>query len=336
VEITFQILTSRPGPGVEAIWNACLDSAEFASYYVSPAIFYDPIFAATNPFAILAVAGSEIRGVLTGIYQNGNIRCFPTTCPEPEADRALALGLLSFAAKKAHLITVYSWTPPLGFAEAKFRSRRITLPLATILLDLGKGTETLFKELSETRRKQIRRALKAQVVVEELRVEDFDQYYQLYTDWCRFKGLVARPYEYERSYLTERANRLVLAARHQGKLVGVSIFRFRQPGIMESAANVSRREDTGLYQNDLLYWKAIEWAASRKLRYFSTTGSHFFLQRFGGTLKETYEYKRDMTLLRRHLLSDIVGDMALSAYKRMPESIKAPAKTLFRRRSEAE
>lgn len=345
MKIEFQIVTSRPAPEIEAAWNACLDSSEFASYFVSPAIFYDPFFARTSPFAILAVAGNQVRGVMTGICERAGIRCglpaspqvcFPDAHPEPEAERALALGLLNFAAEsKCNLITVYSWTSLPGLAGPKFRARRITIGVAPILLDLGKGAEVLFKEMSETRRTRIRRALKAKVLVQDLRGEDFDQYYQLYCEWCQFKGLVPQPHEYQRSYLFERSNRLVLAAHHDDRLVGVSIFRFRQPGIMEYAANVSRRNDTRLYQNDLLLWKAIEWAASRKLRYFSTAGSHFFLQRFGGTLKETYEYRRDLTLLRRHLLSDIVRDVAVSTYRRMPAFLKVPVKALLKRGVEA-
>jgi hypothetical protein len=40
-------------------------------------------------------------------------------------------------------------------------------------------------------------------------------------------------------------------ARHDGRVVGVSTFRFRKPGIVEYAANVSRRKETRIRQNDL-------------------------------------------------------------------------------------
>jgi hypothetical protein len=61
--------------------------------------------------------------------------------------------------------------------------------MCTILLDLSKGKDWLFRQCSERRRNKIRRAMKAGVEVAEMNTDwDFDEYYELYRDWCDFKN----------------------------------------------------------------------------------------------------------------------------------------------------
>jgi len=174
--------------------------------------------------------------------------------------------------------------------SAGFRLRKFDVPMCTILLDLSKGKDWIFRQCSETRRNLIRRAMKAGVDITEMDVErDFDGYYELYRHWCGFKNIACQPYDVQRSSFEAKRNRLVLVARLNGRVVGVSSFRFRRPGVVEYAANVSRREETRIRQNDLLLWGGIEWAVDqRDFSYFSMAGAHFFLQKFGGdSLVET-------------------------------------------------
>jgi hypothetical protein len=49
-----------------------------------------------------------------------------------------------------------------------------------------------------------------------------------------------QPYEIQRAVFELGGNRLRLVARHNGRVIGVSTFRYRRPGIMEYTANVSR------------------------------------------------------------------------------------------------
>jgi lipid II:glycine glycyltransferase (peptidoglycan interpeptide bridge formation enzyme) len=70
-----------------------------------------------------------------------------------------------------------------GLKAAGFRLKKFNVPMCTILLDLSKGKDWLFRQCSERRRNKIRRAMKAGVEVAEMNTDwDFDEYYELYRD----------------------------------------------------------------------------------------------------------------------------------------------------------
>jgi hypothetical protein len=337
------VLTSSPSEEVLGAWNDCLDCAEFASHYTSPEFFREPYFCGLDQFAILARDETgRVCGVLTGLRRGSQLVCGAEGSPQlcfrrdvdlPTAGLALATGLVEYAASSDQAITVYSWSPIEGFARIGFRSRTLVAPLGTIVLDLSRGSERLFKEFSQTRRNQIRRAMREKVEISEMDVtNDFDDYYALYAHWCGFKGVPAHPYELQRSVFEMQGNRLILVARHRGKMIGVSTFRFRRPGIIEYAANVSRREETKVRQNDLLIWKAIEWAAKQpRIGLFSFAGAHFFLQMFGGQMRPVHRYRIDRTLFRRHDLKENLKDAAMGAFRVLPPGVRTKLKAAWRR-----
>jgi hypothetical protein len=342
--VSFEIVTAHPDVRLAAAWNECLDECAFASHYTSPAFFSEPYFRDFAPFAILALHGATVLGVLTGTSHGGFTVCgmhaSPQLCirggaPEDEVATSLVAGLQAHLTKQQRLVTVYAWSSLDCFCRAGYRELIIGTPMATTLLDLSRPADVLFRQFSETRRNKIRRAIKAGVEVTEMDIaEEFAAYYDLYTHWCEFKHIARQPYDVQRAAFENRENRLVLVARHGGKIVGVSTFRFRKPGIIEYAANVSRREETRIRQNDLLLWKAIEWAAIARLRYFSMAGSHFFLQKFGGATHPTYRYTKDRTLLRRHDFAEALRSAAIRALHHLPNGVQQRLKRL--RRTEPE
>ena len=100
---------------------------------------------------------------------------------------------------------------------------------------------------------------------------------------------------------------------------------------MEYTSNASRREDSNLKQNDLLVWRAIEWAVrQRSFRYFSMTGAHYFLQAFGGQQYATLRYSLDLTMFRRRHLRESARDAALAAYNALPQRAKRGLKKMLR------
>src|SRR5262249_7251406 len=158
-------------------------------------------------------------------------------------------------------------------SETGFRQREISGEGGIVMLDLTRGPVQLFKKVSERRRTFIRRAIRAGVSVSPLdKRSEFDECYSLYTDWCAFKGLPAEPAYVQEAAFALTNNRLVLAARYSGKLIAVSTFRFQRGGLIEYAANWSRREETKVRPNDLLLWRSIEWAISEGFTAFSLGG----------------------------------------------------------------
>ena len=345
--MSFIIVTSPPAGPVLDSWNASLDQSDFASHYTSPAFLIEPYFAGKNPFAVLAVdASGVVLGVATGLRSATQITCgasgSPHVCIRRGVDQAavsaaLLDGVESHARNGGSELTeIYAWEP-LAAAKARgFRVSQCRAPLGTIVLDLTHGAEGLFKEFSETRRNKVRRAIRANVEVTEFDIErDFDAYYEIYLHWCSFKHLPPQACDVQRKVLAMPGHRLALVARHEGQIIGVSTFRYRDPGVMEYAANVSRREQTKVRQNDLLIWRAVEWACARKgISLFSMAGAHFFLQKFGGEMRSTYRYRKDRTLFRRHDLADFGRTIVVKSYQALPDSVRSRLKRLLNKSDE--
>lgn len=182
-------------------------------------------------------------------------------------------------------------------AEALSAEERARIPEADALL----------RDCHQRNRYNIRRATNSGVEVTRMDIDrDFDEHYALYQHRRAFKRFAAQPYEVQRAALAPGVNRLLLVARHEGRMVGVSTFRFRRPGIIEYAANVSRREESKLKQNDLLVWRTIEWSTQQKdLQFFSMTGAHVFLQHFGGQRRAIYRHALDRLPFREHVLTEM-------------------------------
>jgi hypothetical protein len=335
-------LTVRPDDVTAAAWNDCLDNSEFAGFYTSPEFFDIPYFRSSGAFAILAERDGVVHGVATGVVSRLEMSCglsgSPQICIRRNTDaeavgRALAAGLKNHGVRSTKFVSAFTWGEVSGFASAGFRFRRYDAPLSTILLDLSRGTDVLLSECHSARRVNIRRAIKTGVEVLEMNVErDFDDYYALYSHWCELKQLPRQPYDVQRAVFESKGNRLLLVARHDGRMIGVSTFRFRRPGIMEYTANVSRHDERKLKQNDLLMWRAIEWATRQaNIRYLSMAGAHTFLQRFGGEVHPTYRYSLDLTTFRRRDLAESAHAIAIRTYRALPNVAKSTIKKLLQR-----
>jgi len=334
------ILTSPPDDSTIAAWNDCLDNSEFAGLYVTSDFLRVLYFKDQRPFAVLAVSDGVVHGVVTGVVGDRDIECGHSGSPQiclrrgssPEAvGEVLAEGLRRQVLPSTEFIGAFAWTEVTGLQAAGFRPRRFEVPWGTIVLDLSKGADALFKEFSARRRYNVRHAIKAGVAIEEMNIDrDFDEYYALYSQWSDFKSQTLRPYQIQKEVFASGGNRLLLVARHKGRIVGVSTFRYRRPGIMEYTSNVSRREDSSLKQNDLLVWRAIEWSVQQKdFSHFSMTGAHYFLQAFGGQQRPTVRYSLDLTTFRRRDLAQSARDTALAVYRALPEPAKRGLKKML-------
>ena len=102
--------------------------------------------------------------------------------------------------------------------------------------------------------------------------------------------------------------------------------------MVEYSANVSRKEDSIHKQNDLLLWSALEWATdSGNFKVFSMAGSHFYLSKFGGIHKSTYEYKKDITTLKFHRISDNIKRSIFNIYRSLPIGLRNFLKNIAQR-----
>jgi len=327
--MNFRVLHEFPSAEIERAWRDCLTRVDMPSHYDAPEYFLEPLRVGNRAFAVLALDDNRVRGVLTGFHRDGHVisglPSRPQICVDSTQDagttlEALAQGLLA-EADSSQLVSVYTWSslklPP--FSEHGFRCRQL---LGTVVLDLTRGADTLFKEFSKDRRRNIRYAEKHGVEVSEATTDqDIVDAYAVYSTW---RGTERKKVQGDWSFeafektVRLRNNRRLFLARSSGRVVAINIFRFFPGGLFESAANSSLDEFMHLKPNDLLQWKGIEWACRQGLRRHSLGGAHSFLKRFGGTVVPILRYRLDRTWLRRHDLREGVQDMGRRIARKLP------------------
>jgi Acetyltransferase (GNAT) domain len=74
--------------------------------------------------------------------------------------------------------------------------------------------------------------------------------------------------------------------------------------VVEHAGGSSLASTLHLRPNDLLHWRAIEWACAEGLSKCSLGGHSLFLRKFRGEVVPTIRYRLDLSLFRRHIIRD--------------------------------
>lgn len=332
IVMKFEILHEFPSAGLERSWREFLTRVDMPSHYDSPEYFHDPLRSGSEAFAVLALDGNDVHGVLTGFHLDkevfSGLSSRPQICVDGQNTTAtlecLARGLLA-ESHQAELLQIHTWAsldlPPfslLGF-------RRTELP-GSVVLDLTRGAEALFKEFAKDRRRNIRFAEKQGVEVREaITSEDIRAAYEVYTAWRKTERKKVRgdwSFENFQKTVSLRGNRRLFLAWYAGKVIGINIFRFFPGGLFESAANSSLDEFMHLKPNDLLQWRGIQWACAQGLRRHSLGGVHEFLLRFGGTILPILKYRLDRTFFRRHDLKERMNSTARFVLGRAPSRVE--------------
>jgi hypothetical protein len=340
--MNFKILYEFPPADMERAWREFLLRLEVPAHYDAPEYFLDPLRRGDRPFAVLALEKNEIHGVLTGFHLGKEVLCGLPSRPQISVDgvhtadtlETLANGLLA-EAEHAELVHVYTWSAlelPV-FSAQGFRRRKL---LGTVVLDLTRGSEALFRDFSKDRRRNIRFAEKNGVEVREAASEqDIVDAHAVYSAW---RGTERKQvhgdwsFESFKKTVSLTNNRRLFLATVSGKVVAINIFRFFPGGLFESAANSSLDEFTHLKPNDLLQWRGIQWACAQGLRRHSLGGAHEFLMRFGGTVVPILHYRLDRTLFRRHDLKDSLSNKARSLLRSAPPAVGQTVERLLKKK----
>jgi len=340
--MNFKILYQFPQSTLEQAWRKFLTRVEVPSHYNAPEYFHDPLRRGECPFAVLALEGDEIHGVLTGFHLENQITCGllsrPQICVDDAAPgaamEALVQGLL-VEAQRADLVHVYAWQS-LELAPFSARGFRRRKTHGSVVLDLTRGPEAIFSDFTKDRRRNIRFAEKNGVEVREAVTEqdivDAHAVYSAWRDTDRKQIHGDWGFESFRKTVKLTQNRRLFLATVSGKVVAINIFRFFPGGLFESAANSSIDEFTHLKPNDLLQWRGIQWACAQGLRRHSLGGAHEFLLRFGGTVAPIFHYRLDRTLFRRHDLRENLSSKARSLLRSAPPSLEQTVQRIFKRK----
>lgn len=336
--MSWTVLSHYPPPALEQKWREFLTRADLPSHYTSPEYFRETFHTDGKPFAVLALDGEEVIGVLSGLLKAGSVECGLQWRPQMAFDVSAGLevvaerllqGLME-EARGAKLIEINTWLPMESWRSHGFS---VLEREAVVMLDLTLGADALFKQFAGTRRTDIRKAIKSNVeVFEAVTPEDFAAYYEIYCDWNRRKGLTTVPFEHLRQLLALRSNRRLLLARHEGRVIAGTVLRFYPGGLVEYAANCSHAESLSLKPNDLLQWRAIEWACDEGFRRYSFGSTHPFMRKFGGEILPSYRHRLDRTLFRRHEVREGLQSLIHGAFQTMPAPIKNRLRHLRERR----
>ena len=335
----FRVVHDFPPPDVEQAWREFLTRVEVPAHYDSPEYFLDPLRQGNRPFAVLALEDDRVRGVLTGFHLGREVRSGLLSRPQICVDgtetaatlETLAQGLLA-EAKDAELVSVYTWASLelAPFAVHGFRRRELQ---GSVVLDLTRGADALFKDFSKDRRRNIRYAEKHGVEVREAATaQDIVDAHAVYSAW---RGTERKEVHGDWSFesfektMRVRSNRRLFLATFEGKVIAINIFRFFPGGLYESAANSSLDEYMHLKPNDLLQWRGIQWACAQGLRRHSLGGTHEFLLRFGGTIVPILRYRLDRSLFRRYDLKEDLGATARSLLRSAPSGVGQTVRRLL-------
>jgi hypothetical protein len=252
-----------------------------------------------------------------------------------EADRkkvieVLAAALLEMAQNDAELLTLFCPERieefiALGFAEKKSEGASEVL-----MLDLSKGADLVFKGFSQSRRSGLRKTMRENLVeISRLETEDeLAELYQIHRDWCKRKRIEPDTWEMMQTVFTDRDYHLILIAKHDGKVIAGSYYRFCRNGLFEYSGNNSMLEYQHLRPNDLLVWRSIEWACREGFSIYSMGASHLFLRQFGGSPVSSYRYRLDRTFLKKHEKKEVVKDLAIKTYLSLPLSARQTIKRI--------
>lgn len=333
----YHVVTASPDADLCARWEDFLRNAPFATHYVTPDFFVDPFAGRGERFAVLAVDGIRIDAVLTGVRANNKLICGMAVRPQTAfrdgvdralAGRSLADGLASHAGDGDELITFHSWESIDELAQVGYAIEQAVGADRVVMLDLAKGAEALFKGFSERRRTDLRKTMKqGKLEVKLLETEaELAELHEIHKDWNRRKGNAPDAFESFGAMLTSH-HRATFIAIHEGKIVAGTYLRFCNGGVVEYAANNSLEEFQKLRPNELLGWKAIEWACENGFTKFSLGASHPFLARYGGELFSSHRYQLDRTFLRRHAMRERATRFAVRTYLSLPESVRKRIKT---------
>lgn len=332
-----KIITSYPDAETARKWFDFLPGSSFPCHYTSPAFFLEPFWKNQNPFALLIFDGEKIVGALTGLNKEKQIVCGLEVRPQltiaNDADEKSVVenfvaGFESFAGRENKLLIIHCAERRKSFSEFGLSEKKASGSAEVVLLDLTKGADNIFKSFSQSRRSDLRKAMRQnEVRISELEnLDELKELHQIHVAWCGRKNIEPDSWEMMKSVFEQKDFRRIFIAKHLGKVIAGSYFRFLPNALMEYTANNSLPEFQHLRPNDLIVWKSIEWACEQGMKSYSMGGSHLFLRRFGGEIVSSYRYQLDRTFLKQYEKKEAFRDLAIKTYQAIPLSARQKIK----------
>jgi CelD/BcsL family acetyltransferase involved in cellulose biosynthesis len=186
---------------------------------------------------------------------------------------------------------------------------------------LGKGVDELWKSIAHNKRRNIKRAQEQRVeVVSGSNYDDLVSFYEMHEISGKRAGFVPHPFSYFHGYLKvfrEKEQVKIFQARLNSRHVA-GVFVVVHGDTAYALGAGSLEEDWQVRPNDILHWKAMEWACNEGLSYYhmghvneppptegeSGWGLWRWKREWGGQFEKTFVYhKVYMPRFRRFVLT---------------------------------
>lgn len=163
-------------------------------------------------------------------------------------------------------------------------------PATTYRVDLTDGEETVWRRIKPAMRNKIRKAWKKYVEIKENDSNEFAvQYYDMLKVVFKRQGLVPT-YGQERienilHYLRKSGNVFTLSAWNNSEPLSTALFLMDKKTLyFWGGASYPNAYQYGA--NDLIHWKAFQFAFKNRLKTYDTCGGGEYKKKFGGQLVE--------------------------------------------------
>ena len=197
------------------------------------------------------------------------------------------------------------------------------------LIDLRQPINAIWNNLSQARRKNIRRSREKGILIDELRESDaIDIFYRLLQETygdvgipLASKTLLTAAFE----TLVPRGYARFFLAKREGEYVGARAILTYKDSVYDWYAG-SRRDARSSYPDEALVWHILEWAVENNYRVFDFGGAGHpdeeygpreFKRRFGGSLVNFGRYRKVYAPIKMKL-----ARMGLRVYQKMPVSMR--------------
>jgi len=172
---------------------------------------------------------------------------------------------------------VLGWQHPfLTNGSSILKNHFKLIPWSTFIIDLNQNKDVLFHNIEkDSGRKNIRKAEKKGIVVEEINENNLHDYFLLFKESKGERGGKSQDYEHflETMKYLKPTGRTGFLARKDGRPISGLLFSSVCGHIIEGAV-VRSKEDylNKFYSQDLVRWKIIEWGVENNMKYYNLAG----------------------------------------------------------------
>jgi len=163
-------------------------------------------------------------------------------------------------------------TEGISVLEKDFELKR----WSTFLIDLTKSQNDLYRNIDKNSgRKNIERAIKRGVIIEEINEKNLHEFTELYY-WYKEKRM-AKNEEFDNMRKWWKIQQPLgysgfLSKRNDFPLGGIMFSHFNKYIIEGGVSRSEKDTKMKLYSQDLMKWKIIEWGINNKMRYYDLAG----------------------------------------------------------------